>query len=160
MKLIVIIQIPGVKVVPSETDFRHGDMSKKQKKKRQFFDPSPISSVRVTESVPDPAFSNCQKCNFRLVHEYGRHLVNMRFIADYSEARRIDKSTKNKWRSEWLQEEDDLNRKFSLWLRKIDEAGEAWCNLCSKRVSYGSNGKKVFAIHASDLQHVQRLNAQ
>ena len=87
----------------------------------------------------------------------------MRFITDYGEARHIDQSAKNKWRREWLQDKDGLHREFSLlWLRKIDEAGEAWCNLCSKRVVYGSNGKKVllFATHASNPQHIQRLDAQ
>lgn len=83
----------------------------------------------------------------------------MKYITDDAEARRIDADIKNKWRNEWLQEEDRVKRKFSLWLKKTDEAGVAWCHLCSKRLVYKSNGKKVLIAHSSDHQHVERLAA-
>ncbi|KAK7484620.1 hypothetical protein BaRGS_00024146 [Batillaria attramentaria] len=84
----------------------------------------------------------------------------MRYITDWEEARRIDKDCKNKWRGEWLHEEDTVNRKYSLWLKKIDKSGTAWCHLCSKRLLYKSNGKKSFLVHAIDPLHFERLSAQ
>ena len=84
----------------------------------------------------------------------------MKFIEDPKEAHSIDHGVKNKWSSKWLCEEDSAGRKFSLWLKKTDTPGEAWCLLCSKSIAYGSNGKRRIESHALEHRHVERLNAQ
>lgn len=44
---------------------------------------------------------------------------------NFSIALKVD-DTGNKWRWEWLLEEDTAKRKFETWLRKIGVCGEAW----------------------------------
>ena len=84
----------------------------------------------------------------------------MQFLTSEIEARKVDSQCKNKWKKEWLNEMDSLNRPFGLWYKKADEAGTAWCHLCSKRLVYKSNGKKSLHAHAVDPTHCSRLSAQ
>ena len=81
-------------------------------------------------------------------------------VSDTVKARQIDGvNTKNKWRNEWLDEKDRLNRPFCLWLQKTKEPGAAWCILCSKKLVYKSNGKKSIDKHSTDSKHEERLGA-
>eukprot|EP00745_Piridium_sociabile_P005683 TRINITY_DN13554_c0_g1_i12.p1 TRINITY_DN13554_c0_g1~~TRINITY_DN13554_c0_g1_i12.p1 ORF type:complete len:176 (+),score=34.05 TRINITY_DN13554_c0_g1_i12:199-726(+) len=77
-----------------------------------------------------------------------------------SETRLVDKDIKNKWREEWLLEEDVMKRPFGQWLNKISEPGAAFCRLCNSKLVYKSNGKKSITIHSKDPMHMQLLNAQ
>lgn len=72
----------------------------------------------------------------------------------------VDAGLKNKWRREWLEEKDVLKRPFSLWVRKIDAPGAAFCILCNQKLQYGSSGKKALATHSKHPDHLKLLDAQ
>ena len=71
-----------------------------------------------------------------------------------------DKSFKNSWRWEWLEERTDVEVdgkvhpvRISDWCRKVPEAGHCFCILCTKKINYGSNGKKALRGHAEHPKH-------
>ena len=43
------------------------------------------------------------------------------------------------------------------WLKKIDVAGMAFCDVCGKTINYRSSGKKAFRVHAEDSNHKAKL---
>ena len=71
-----------------------------------------------------------------------------------------DRFVKNKWRWEWLQESDHYDTKFGLWCRKLKEPGFCFCVLCSRKLNYGSNGKKVLLKHSKDALHQKCVHAK
>ena len=44
----------------------------------------------------------------------------------------IKGNIKNKWVWMWLDEEDEIGRKHSVWARKIDAPGAVFCIVCNK----------------------------
>ena len=70
---------------------------------------------------------------------------------------------KNKFKLEWLTEEDTHGDFLSSDIRKIDADGLAWCCFCRKVVNYSNSGKACFSSYARSSklkvdQRERRLN--
>eukprot|EP00916_Digyalum_oweni_P002687 GHVL01004931.1.p1 GENE.GHVL01004931.1~~GHVL01004931.1.p1 ORF type:complete len:117 (-),score=6.09 GHVL01004931.1:280-630(-) len=73
-------------------------------------------------------------------------LIKMELITNESKTRKIDQSLhKNKWRNDWMNLVDDLNRPFRKWLRKTSAVGSA-CLVCSKKIFFLSIAQ-IFCSH-------------
>ena len=57
-------------------------------------------------------------------------------------------------------EKDELERPFSLWVRKVNAPGAAWWIICSRVVQYGSSRKKTLSVHSKDNKHLLQLRSQ
>lgn len=54
----------------------------------------------------------------------------------------LDKSIKNKWRWAWIEDVGLDGKPFSSWCQKLRQPGACYCTLCSKKLMYGTSGKK------------------
>ena len=77
----------------------------------------------------------------------------MQFINSGEDVTTLDKGLKNKWRWAWLEETGRDGKPFSSWCKKLGEAGACFCTLCSRKIIYGSSGKKVLRKHEADPGH-------
>ena len=71
----------------------------------------------------------------------------------------IDKSCKNKFRWDWLEEKDDNGDYLSTYIRKLDIPGKVKCDLCKVDITYASTGKSDLKSHARKKDHVSRRNS-
>jgi hypothetical protein len=85
--------------------------------------------------------------------------MERKYISDEKKSS-TNSEVSNKWRNDWLASQDSLGSPFSNWLRKIDEAGTAYCVACNRKLVYRSNGKKSFQSHAADPDYVAAVKAQ
>lgn len=75
----------------------------------------------------------------------------------------VDKDVKNKFRWDWLDSCVQVkcsNGNFrgvpiSEWIIKINAQGKAKCTLCTKILSYGSNGKSALLEHCNSESHMK-----
>ncbi|KAL5013564.1 hypothetical protein ScPMuIL_007834 [Solemya velum] len=75
----------------------------------------------------------------------------MKFLPPGFNTKALEKEAKNKWRWEWLTENDSKGEKWSAWLKKPDVMGIAFCEVCAKTINYKSNGKKEKGIEIPRL---------
>lgn len=68
----------------------------------------------------------------------------------------IDKTVKNKFKWEWLQEKLDGGGYFSDIFRKLKEPGFVYCTTCTDRINYGSSGKKALLAHVKRPSHLKK----
>ena len=68
----------------------------------------------------------------------------------------IDKSIKNKFKWEWLQEKLDGGGYFSDCFRKLRQPGLVYCVTCNDQISYGSAGKKALFAHVKRPSHLRK----
>ncbi|GFS14224.1 hypothetical protein ElyMa_004902100 [Elysia marginata] len=66
------------------------------------------------------------------------------------DVKELDRSVKNRFNWAWLEEKDCNGDFLSDYIRKMPEAGVAWCQA---KIVYGSTGKKVFHVHAKNSTH-------
>lgn len=66
---------------------------------------------------------------------------------------KIDSGVKNKFKWTWLESADEDGVFFSVYVRKLEDAGLAWCTVCKAKINYGSAGKKAFDSHAKTKKH-------
>ncbi|GFR93736.1 DNA repair and recombination protein RAD54 [Elysia marginata] len=69
------------------------------------------------------------------------------------DVKELDRSVKNRFNWAWLEEKDCNGDFLSDYIRKMPEAGVAWCISCQAKIVYGSTGKKVFHVHAKNSTH-------
>ena len=74
------------------------------------------------------------------------------FLEWGSEISSVDRHIKNKFRWEWLNEEDYQGDLFSDYIRKSTEAGEAFCTYCGCYLLYGVAGKVALITHSKKFQ--------
>jgi hypothetical protein len=79
----------------------------------------------------------------------------MKFLHEGFNTKDIKKSTKNKWRWEWLSKCDRNGDNYGNWLKKPDVPGVAFCTVCRKTIKYGSSGKKRIKTHTDDPNHMK-----
>jgi len=77
----------------------------------------------------------------------------MKFLPTGYNTKDLEKDVKNKWRWEWLSERDSRGEQWSVWLKKPDAKGVAFCEVCARTINYKSNGKKALRLHAEDETH-------
>ena len=80
----------------------------------------------------------------------------------------IDKSVRNKFKWQWLQEKVDYSFKTGKLagvtqhiivgkvLAKSTKPGYAWCNVCEDEINYGSSGKRALKIHLQQAKHITK----
>ena len=68
---------------------------------------------------------------------------------DSADISKIDVGIKKKFPWNWLVEKDSNGMFLSEWVRKVDCAGEALCNICNDILRYGAGGKSVLLRHAN-----------
>ena len=78
---------------------------------------------------------------------------------DSADISKIDVGIKNKFSWNWLVEKDSNGMFLSEWVRKVDRAGEALCNICNYMLRYGAGGKCVLLRHAKEKDHKLRVAA-
>ena len=86
-------------------------------------------------------------------------------LKDAATTREIDKSLKNKWSWNWLDEvvvvKDEKTKevvseeKISSWVEKVKKEGIAWCRLCDVEIDYKSAGKRCLIDHARKKKHLR-----
>ena len=85
-------------------------------------------------------------------------LLNVVFVDAPQKAREIDKSCRDKWKFEWMLEEDKNGDLFSSYIRKVDKPGMAWCLTCEKLIVYGQCGFKALMRHSGRICHTKKKN--
>ena len=78
---------------------------------------------------------------------------------DSADISKIDAGVKNKFNWTWLTQKDANDMFLSEWLRKVDVAGQALCNVCNNLIKYGSAGKSVLLRHAKNTDHKKRIGS-
>ena len=73
----------------------------------------------------------------------------MEFVTKQDDIKKIEEGVKNKWRWEWV-ENDDLLRQY---IKKIKLPGQAFCILCNRTLRYQSSGKKDLQRHITSPPH-------
>ena len=73
----------------------------------------------------------------------------MEFATTTDDVREIDKTVRNKWRWDWLE-----NDKMKQYLRKVKQPGQAFCTICKKTLQYQSSGKKDLKQHVTSPPHL------
>ena len=76
------------------------------------------------------------------------NINKMKFLPPGYNMKTLGKDVKNKWRWEWLSENDSKGEKWNMWLKKPDVMGIAFCEVCAKSINHKSNGKKSIRLHA------------
>lgn len=87
-------------------------------------------------------------------------LPKMVILSKGTSTKELESKVKNKWRWEWLNCLDELNRPHGLLLQKWDALGKAHCIICKVLINYGSNGKKVFCVHSETEEHWKGMQSQ
>ncbi|KAK6964629.1 DNA repair and recombination protein RAD54 [Biomphalaria glabrata] len=72
----------------------------------------------------------------------------------------IDKSVKNKFKWEWLEEKDGMGHFLSSYIRKLEEPGVAWCIVCKEKIKYGTAGRKSILNHTISKKHQSSKTTQ
>ncbi|KAL5016272.1 hypothetical protein ScPMuIL_005861 [Solemya velum] len=80
-----------------------------------------------------------------------------KFLPPGFNTKALEKEAKNKWRWDWLTENDSKGEKWSAWLKKPDVMGIAFCEVCAKTINYKSNGKKALRHYAEDEAHKRNV---
>lgn len=80
----------------------------------------------------------------------------MKFLPAGFNTKELERGEDNKWSWNWLKEIDSNGDKWSLWLRKPDIAGKAYCECCDKLLNYGSSGKSALKKHANKYADHQK----
>ena len=67
----------------------------------------------------------------------------------------IEQGAKNKLKWAWLEEKDVPGDYLSDYIRKLDIAGQAYCEICKTQLKYSSCGKKDLKAHSKSAKHIQ-----
>ena len=78
----------------------------------------------------------------------------MDFAAPNDDIKKIDNGIKNKWRWEWVENDDSLRQ----YIKKIKLPGQAFCTLCNRTLKYQSSGKKDLQRHITSPPHTAAVN--
>ena len=76
----------------------------------------------------------------------------MNFVDRKASIKDIDKSVKNKWNWNWLDKTVHV-LPLSIFIRKIDEPGIAFCVLCKANIKYGGKGFGSIRQHCERAPH-------
>ena len=87
-------------------------------------------------------------------------IIKMKILQPEADTKQLDKFVKNRWRWQWLTEKDSFGRVLSGWCKKIDKAGLAFCELCSRTINFGSIGKRALHKHSKDPDHLKAFKSQ
>ncbi|GFO05574.1 Dnaj homolog subfamily c member 10-like [Plakobranchus ocellatus] len=63
---------------------------------------------------------------------------------------------KNRWKWKWLQQKDDNDEYFSVYIRKVKDVGLAWCCYCHKSINYAKAGKIALMRHSKKACHKEK----
>lgn len=85
--------------------------------------------------------------------------MNARYIEKGGETSRWEVGVKNKWRWGWIEETGADGKPQGSWCQKLKETGACFCVPCSRKLMYGSSGKKILNRHASDPGHIASMRA-
>lgn len=79
---------------------------------------------------------------------------SQRIVDRDCDTKKVDKGLKNTWKWEWLERKvgDELVGRF---LRKLNSRGIAFCELCSKNISYSTSGWKALQQHILKKVHIE-----
>lgn len=77
----------------------------------------------------------------------------MEFANSRDNIKDIDKTAKNKWKWDWVQDTT-----LESTIRKTKNDGLAWCCICNQSLKYGSSGKKALVKHVDSEQHIKAVN--
>ena len=70
----------------------------------------------------------------------------------------IDATVRNKFRWEWLSDQDPNGDFYSDYVRKIGKAGYVVCKWCDKQINHGVAGKKGLSDHSKSIKHKKKRN--
>lgn len=84
-------------------------------------------------------------------------LATMKTLPEGSDVTSLEKTVKNRWKWDWLEEWDSDGVKFSDWCRKVDIPGGCVCVPCGKTLLYGNRGKRSLLAHAGDQAHKNKV---
>ena len=80
---------------------------------------------------------------------------------DIVRIKEIDGTVKNKFSFAWLERTIDIGNGIKIQIgedfKKIDVAGQAFCQLCNKQINYGSRGAVALDDHAKSSKHTALL---